>query len=98
VQARYGTTRARHDVAGGEMADVWDGSILENLFHRSSDGNKEDVVYFMAANDGVEVEDGVSYTPIVGQVLNFPPKLRGLLGQIVLFGYLPPKVCFSCCV
>jgi hypothetical protein len=72
--------------------DVWDGKILQNLFWDSTDAGKKDHIYFMAGYDGVEVEKNVSYTPIVGQILNFPPKLRGLLSQIVLFGFLPPKV------
>jgi hypothetical protein len=34
----------------------------------------------------------VSYTPIVGMFLNWPPVLRSLLASIWLFGIMPPKV------
>jgi hypothetical protein len=34
----------------------------------------------------------VSYTPIVGMFLNWPPALRALLASIWMFGIMPPKV------
>lgn len=49
-------------------------------------------IFFGLSNDGVEVEKNVAYTPITGRVYNWPPKMRGLLRSIVLFGYLPPNV------
>jgi hypothetical protein len=39
--------------------------------------------------NGIAIQ--VSYTPIVGMFLNWPPGLRSLLASIWMFGILPPK-------
>lgn len=47
---------------------------------------------FTFTDDGTEVEKNVSYTPLVIRILNFPPQLRSLLGNLKLVGFLPPHV------
>jgi hypothetical protein len=49
-------------------------------------------LYFACSNDGVEVTKNVTYTPITAKLLNLPGELRGMLANIWLLGYMPPKV------
>jgi hypothetical protein len=75
-----------------ELRGVFDGSILENLYHKCPDDYKDNTLFFAISNDGVEVTKKTSYTPIVAKLLNLPAEVRGLLSSIWLLGYMPPNV------
>jgi hypothetical protein len=71
---------------------VFDGTILEALYHKYDPAIKDSCLYFALSNDGVEVTKKTSYTPIVAKLLNLPAEMRGLLSSIWLLGYMPPYV------
>ena len=52
----------------------------------------KDCVFLHVSNDGVEVEKGVSYTPVTARLYDLPPSVRGLLRSILLLSYFPPYV------
>jgi len=86
-QARPSTPMANRELHG-----VFDGSILEALYHKCPEAYKEFCLFFALSNDGVEVTKKTSYTPIVAQLLNLPAEMRGLLSSMWLLGYMPPNV------
>ena len=71
-----------------ELWDVTDGNILDGMRELW----RKLVMIFTFTDDGTEVEKNVSYTPLVIRILNFPPQLRSLLGNLKLVGFLPPHV------
>jgi hypothetical protein len=84
-----------------ELTSAFDGKILQKLYYESEEKTKDETMYFACSNDGVEVEKGVSYTPITAKLLNFPTALRGLLASIWLLGcvlFNPVCVCECVCV
>lgn len=87
---RYFNGAQRQDVPleDRELWDVTDGRILDDVHELW----RELVIFFSFTCDGTEVEKGVSYTPLVIRVLNFPPQVRSLLGNLKLVGFLPPHV------
>ena len=96
-ELNFGKARPRPQVkiADRELTDVWDGEVMERLYHDYTGPdteNKDKFLYFALCADGVEVKDSKSYTPVTAKLLNWPPELRRLNGTIVLLGYLPPKV------
>jgi len=52
----------------------------------------KDCIFFAQSNDGVEVTKSTTFTPITAKVLNYNGKMRGLLTNIVLLGFMPPGV------
>ena len=66
-------------VSTRELHDVWDGTLMDNLLKEIDDADPGHLYLFLGqSNDGVEVEKGVTYTPITAKVLNLPPKMRGM--------------------
>lgn len=51
-----------------------------------------DILYLTQCNDGVEVQEHGSYTPVTAEVLNLPPTIRRLLGSIWFLALFPPHV------
>ena len=87
--------RAAEKMSDRELTDVWDGSILEELYHNYSGPDhqhKDNFLYFGNCQDGVELSKRVTYTPCTTKLLNWGKDLRGLLGSIWLLAYFPPKV------
>lgn len=97
---RHGTPHERHSgdrdaIDDRELADVWDGTMMDDLYYEYDGPDKEEkdnFLYFMLCQDGVEVRDKKSYTPVTAKLLNWPPKMRSLLESIILLGFLPPSV------
>jgi hypothetical protein len=73
-------------MADRELVSAFDGKILQKMYYESDCKTKDETLYFACSNDGVEVEKGVSYTPITAKLLNYPTALRGLLSSIWLLG------------
>jgi hypothetical protein len=75
-----------------ELVDVFDGRAMKEFYHDLEDDDKDNFLYFLLCQDGVEISKNVSYTPVTAKLLNWPSKLRSLLGNIILLGFFPPHV------
>ena len=63
-------------MANRELRDVYDGTLMTDLYHDEDDEGKSEWLYASLTNDGVEVTKNVAYTPIVMKWFNLPPHLR----------------------
>ena len=82
-------------MADRELTDVWDGEILERLYHNyegAGHEKKNQFLYFSLCADGVEVKkrQDATYTPVTAKLLNWAPDLRRLNTSIMLLAYFPP--------
>jgi hypothetical protein len=75
-----------------ELVDVFDGRAMEEFYHKLDDDHKDNFLYFILCQDGVEITKNVSYTPVTAKLLNWSSKMRSLLGNIILLGFFPPHV------
>ena len=85
------------EMADRELTDVWDGEVLERLFHNyegPGHEKKNQFLYFSLCADGVEVKkrQDATYTPVTAKLLNWPPALRRLNTTIFLLAFFPPNV------
>ena len=75
---RYGPrfqTQLDDAVEDRELNDVYDGSILEDLYHKSKSPNRHITLYASLTCDGTEVAKNKSYTPCVLKWCGFPPQV-----------------------
>jgi hypothetical protein len=90
--ANWGTTHTRNDerpVSERHMDDIWCGRLFQELHYDNPDPAKIDYLYFYLSCDAVEVQKGLSPTPLTGLLLNFTPAIRNLLASVFLFGLVP---------
>lgn len=93
--AHWGTAHQRDDespIRERHMSDIWDGALMQKLHYDNTDPAKEDFLYFYLSCDAVEVQKGLSPTPLTGLLLNFDPAIRGLLSSVFLFGLVPGSI------
>lgn len=76
-----------------EITGCWDGTLLQTLCGLLAPFVAvKNCIFFAQSNDGVEVTKSTTFTPITAKVLNYGGKMRGLLTNIVLLGFMPPNV------
>ena len=74
------------------MNGPFDGSILQRQYHDSDHADKDHFLFFSLHNDGVEVEKGVSYTPVVIKIQNWSSGMRIAQSGKLLIAVFPPHV------
>lgn len=68
---------------------------MHHLGAIKKDTNKaRNVVKLSFSSDGCVFQSWKkkAFTPLVGQILNWPPKIRTLFGAMLVFAIFPPKV------
>ena len=63
-------------------------TCAQDLLRTIDEDQRARCLFLALSYDGVEVEKNVSYTPITGKILNFPPKIRGSPLPACLFSSL----------